>query len=197
VSGRVVLFDVMDTLVHDPFRHVMPAFFGMTLAEMMREKHPHAWVEFELAERDEASFLRDFFADGRAFDGEGFREAVFGGYRIIEGIEPILAELRARDVPMHAASNYPAWYRAVEARTKLSRYVAWSFVSCDLALRKPDPAYFQAVLGRLGVDASDCVFVDDQPRNCDAAAELGFDVIRFEGADALREGLARRALLAG
>lgn len=197
MSARVVLFDVMDTLVHDPFRHEMPAFFGMTLEAMLREKHPRAWIEFELAERDEASFLRDFFADARAFDAEGFREAVFEGYRLLPGIEPLLRELSDRGVEMHAASNYPPWYRAIEDRTALSRYVAWTFVSCEMAVRKPDDAYFHAMLRKLGANAQDCVFVDDQPRNCDAASKLGFDAIRFQGADALRAALAERGLVAG
>lgn len=194
MSAPVVLFDVMDTLVHDPFRNEMPAFFGVTLEGMLATKHPRAWIEFELDERDEASFLRDFFADGRAFDHAAFRETVFGAYRLLPGIESLLAELHARGVEMHAASNYPRWYQAVEARTGLSRFLRWSFVSCELGARKPDTRYFETVLERLGVSAAECVFVDDLERNCVAARALGFDVIRFEGAERLRQALSARGL---
>lgn len=194
MSERILLFDVMDTLVYDPFRHEMPAFFGTTLEGMMRDKHPRAWIEFELAERDEASFLRDFFVDGRSFDHAAFRQTVFGAYRLLPGIESLLAELHAHGVPMHAASNYPSWYRAIEDRTKLSRFLSWSFVSCDLGVRKPDARYFATVLERLGVSVGRCVFVDDLERNCIAAKELGFDVIRFEGAEPLRAALHERGL---
>lgn len=31
-TSPVLLWDVMDTLVRDPFRDVMPGFFGMSLA---------------------------------------------------------------------------------------------------------------------------------------------------------------------
>lgn len=195
MSAPVVLFDVMDTLVHDPFRHEMPAFFGTSLEVMLREKHPRAWVEFELDERDEASFLRDFFADGRSFDHAAFREAVFSGYRLLPGVEAILAELAERGVAMHAASNYPCWYREVEARTGLSRYLAWSFVSCDLRVRKPDRAFFERALDRVGRSADGCLFVDDLERNCAAARDVGLDAIRFEGAGSLRDALAARGLL--
>lgn len=197
MTPQVVLFDVMDTLVHDPFRHEMPAFFEVDLTTMMARKHPSAWVEFELAERDEASFLRDFWCDGRAYDMHAFRETVFAAYRYLDGIEAILNDLRGGGVPMHAASNYPAWYLEIEARTGLSRYLEWSFVSCELGLRKPDPRYFEAVLAELGVPAAHCLFVDDQPRNCEAARRLGFDVIQFAGAAALRNELARRGLVSG
>ncbi len=191
----IVLFDVMDTLVHDPFRNEMPAFFGTDLAGMMRDKHPRAWIEFELAERDEADFLRSFFADGRDFDHDAFRRVVFESYRLLPGIEPLLERLRARGVAMHAASNYPTWYRAVEQRTQLSRFLSWSFVSCELGVRKPDPAFFGRALERLGQAASDCVFVDDQPRNVEAALRLGFDAVLFEGAERLEHALCARGLL--
>lgn len=192
---RIVLFDVMDTLVRDPFREDMPRFFGMSLAEMISAKHPRAWIEFELGAWDEARFLENFFADARAFDHRGFRECVFDGYELLPGIEPILDALRAASVELHTASNYPCWWREIEARTRLSRYVSWSFVSSELGARKPDARFFDAMIAHLGSSPAECLFVDDQPRNCDAARALGFDAIRFEGADALRAELARRGLL--
>ena len=53
-APRAILWDVMDTLVVDPFRQVMPSFFGMTLAELLEHKHPTAWVCFERSELSEA-----------------------------------------------------------------------------------------------------------------------------------------------
>jgi len=195
-SGRrVILFDVMDTLVRDPFREDMPRFFGMSLAEMIAAKHPHAWVEFELGHRAEAEFLASFFADGRAYDHAGFRECVFDGYRFVPGIERLLEELAASAVEMHTASNYPCWWREIEARTRLSRFVSWSFVSCELGARKPDARFFEGMTTSLGIEPSACVFVDDQSRNCDAAARLGFDAIVFAGEAALRSELERRGIL--
>lgn len=192
---RIVLFDVMDTLVRDPFRNDMPRFFGMSLAEMMAAKHPRAWIEFELSAWDEARFLENFFADGRAFDHAGFRECVFSGYELLPGVEEILTRLRAGSVELHTASNYPCWWREIEARTRLSRFVAWTFVSSELGARKPDARFFEAMTERLGASPGECVFVDDQPRNCDAARALGFDAVLFEGAPQLRDALAKRGLL--
>jgi len=36
-----------DTLVRDPFFKQMPSFFNMTFEQLMRDKHPTAWIEFE------------------------------------------------------------------------------------------------------------------------------------------------------
>ena len=81
----VLLWDVMGTLVHDPFLLEMPEFFGMSFDAMFAEKHPRAWVEFEVGRRTEREFLNDFFADRRDFDQRGFVEAVRTAYRWLPG----------------------------------------------------------------------------------------------------------------
>ncbi len=192
---RVLLLDVMGTLVHDPFFDAMPGFFGVDLRQLIAEKHPSAWVEFELARRSEAELLRDFFADGRAFDHEAFLARVTSAYELLPGIEPLLGELAAAGVPMYAFSNYPIWYRRIEARTRLSRFLEWRFVSCETGHRKPSPEAYAHVVASLGVDASRCVFVDDRESNCAAARDAGMDAIRFEDAPHLRAALAARGVL--
>jgi FMN phosphatase YigB (HAD superfamily) len=190
-----LLLDVMDTLVYDPFRHEIPAFFGLTLEELIAQKHPSAWLRFEHGELDEEALLASFFADGRAFDGGAFVEMVRSTYRWLDGVEPLLAELAEANVPMHALSNYPCWYRLIEERLRVSRYVAWSFVSCETGVRKPDPEAYLVASRALGVPPARCLFVDDRERNCVAAREVGMDAIVFTDAVELRRELAARGLL--
>jgi FMN phosphatase YigB (HAD superfamily) len=178
---KAILWDVMDTLVVDPFRHVMPAFFGMTLAEMLAQKHPSNWGRFETSELTEAEFLPAFFADGRSFDCEGFKACVRASYTWIEGIEPLLAQLSARGLEMHTLSNYPHWYAWIEERLGLSRYVRWTFVSCLTGLRKPDPAAYAHAARQLGLPAEQLLFVDDRALNCEAARSIGMAAIHFQG----------------
>lgn len=194
-SPEVVLFDVMDTLVVDPFRDVMPAFFGLTFEEMMRAKDPHAWVDFELSRIDEATFFARFFADRRAFDGDAFRAHVEAAYRYVDGVEPVLARLRARGVPMHALSNYPSWYALVDRRVGLSRYLDGRFVSFETGVRKPDAEAYVGAARALGAPPARCLFVDDRAGNCEAAIDVGMDAFVFTDARALEAELAARGLL--
>ncbi|MDF3066167.1 MAG: flavin mononucleotide hydrolase 1, chloroplatic [Polyangiaceae bacterium] len=182
----------MDTLVRDPFRDVMPSFFGMTLSEMMQLKQPEAWGQFERGELSETQFLDRFFADGRKFDHDEFCTKVRSAYSWLEGMEPLLAKLKARGHTMHVLSNYPVWYRWIEERLALSRYVSWTFMSCRLGLRKPDPRIFERAAAELGVGTGECLFIDDRSQNCDAARAVGMRALRFEGdAAALAAELSR------
>jgi FMN hydrolase / 5-amino-6-(5-phospho-D-ribitylamino)uracil phosphatase len=190
LEARVILWDVMDTLVVDPFREVMPEFFGLTLNELIRVKHPTAWVRFERAELDEQSFLSTFFKDGRQFDHAAFKARVREAYAWVPGMEDVLRSLAARGVGMHALSNYPCWYTWIDERLGLSRYLSWSFVSCHTGVRKPDRAAYENALAQLECAPEECVFVDDRAQNCEAARAVGMRAIEFSGdAEALERAL--------
>ncbi|MGZ3416977.1 MAG: HAD-IA family hydrolase [Polyangiales bacterium] len=191
----VLLLDVMGTLVRDPFFEEMPAFFGLSLKELLALKHPRAWVDFEHGHIDEATCMQRFFLDERAFDVEAFKRHVQGGYSFLPGIEPLLVELQARGVEMHTLSNYPPWFQLIEERLALSRYVPWTFVSCKSGLRKPDRAAYVHAAETLEKQPAECVFVDDRLVNVEPARAVGMHGLVFTDAETLRRDLASIGLL--
>lgn len=190
----VLLLDVMDTLVRDPFRD-LPEHFGLPFDELLALKDPDAWPAFERGELDEGEYARRFFRDGRPVDGAGLRAFMAARYRWIEGVEDLLARLHARGVEMHALSNYPCWYEAVEAAVGLSRYVAWTFVSCRTGVRKPDAEAYLGAARALDRAPGECLFVDDRAKNVSAAEAVGMAAVRFTSVDALARALEDRGLV--
>ena len=191
----IVLFDVLDTLVYDPFYVEVPAFFGMSFEELLEAKHPTAWAEFETGSIDEETFLARFFRDGREYDQAGMMRCMATAYRWLDGMEELAAELAGAGSEIHALSNYSPWYRWIEERLGLSRFLSWSFVSCDTGVRKPDERAFAGPVGALGVDPSACLFIDDREVNCAAARACGLDAVRFQGVEGLRGELERRSVV--
>jgi len=195
MTTPIVLWDIMGTLVHDPFFEEMPRFFGMSFDSLLEAKHPDAWVEFERGELSQDEFLSGFFADRREFDRCDFIEAVASSYRWIPGMKELLGDLREAGCTMHAFSNYPVWYRFIEERLELSRFIDWTFVSCLTGLRKPNPGAYAHVLDALAVPPDRCLFIDDRAKNCEAAREQGIESIVFEGAQPLRSSMQQIGLL--
>jgi len=196
MPARVILWDLMDTLVRDPFFTHVPAFFGCSFEALVPQLLPGTWVDFELGKLQEEDLYARFFRDLRAFDGAGLKRCMYGAYAWIDGVEPLLKELAARDIPMHALSNYPDWYKLVEERLGVSRYVNLSFVSCHTGLRKPAPEAFLNACATLACAPEQCLLVDDREQNCRAARALGLDALQFDGrVDVLRQAFADRGLL--
>ncbi|EES17979.1 hypothetical protein BDA96_09G099400 [Sorghum bicolor] len=185
----VLLFDVMDTLVRDPFYHRIPAFFQMSMKELLESKHPTAWSEFEKGLIDENELAKKFFNDGRSFDLEGLKECMVRAYEYIDGIEDILCCLKKNNYEMHAFTNYPVWYQLIEDKLKLSKYLSWTFCSCKTGKRKPSPEFYLQALDQLNVDPASCIFIDDRMLNVEAALSVGMIGLQFKSAKALQEDL--------
>jgi HAD superfamily hydrolase (TIGR01509 family) len=178
---RVILWDLMDTLIRDPFYTHVPAFFGLSFEQLLAQKHGSAWGEFELGRIDEAALFAGFFKDGRAFDGPALKRCMIDNAHWIDGIPELLAELRARGVPMHVLSNYSPWYRDYDARLRISDYAALSFVSCHTGHRKPSAEAFLVACRQLEVTPAECLFIDDRAANVQAAVALGMSALHFGG----------------
>ena len=68
-------------------------------------------------------------------------------------------------------------------------------VSGEVKMKKPNPDIFLHLAEVYGLgDFSGCLFIDDSERNVATARGLGLDSIRFTGAEALREELAKRGV---
>jgi FMN phosphatase YigB (HAD superfamily) len=195
-SCRVILWDIMDTLVRDPFFTHVPRFFGQTLDALLPRLQPGTWVEFELGKLDELEFYARFFRDRSPIDGPGLKRCMAEAYDWVEGIPELLAELQARDVRMHALSNYPEWYQLVEERLGLSQWVPLTFISCRTGFRKPAAEAFLHACAQLNVPPESCLLIDDRRQNCESARKLGLSCLHFNGSiPALRQGLVAHGLL--
>ena len=84
---------------------------------------------------------------------------------------------------------------ALDAYPRLGRVFRDVVVSGQAGLLKPEPAIYRLLLDRNGLDAGDCIFVDDSPANVEGARALGIDAIRFTGAGELLRALAARGVL--
>ena len=51
------------------------------------------------------------------------------------------------------------------------------YVSCECKMMKPEPAIFQHLIAEEGVNAADILFIDDSPRNTEAAAAIGMQTL--------------------
>jgi 2-haloacid dehalogenase len=115
----------------------------------------------------------------------------------VPGSVEVVEELCTAGVPLYAITNFSSekWLEVVVRFPFLASAFRDVVVSAQERVVKPDPAIFRICLERNGLAAEQCVFVDDSEKNVAAAAELGFDTIRFTGAEALRAAFVARGML--
>jgi 2-haloacid dehalogenase len=114
----------------------------------------------------------------------------------IEGTVAILAELRARSVPLYFLSNYSAeTFRSAPNRFAFLSWFAGGIVSGNHGLIKPDPAIYRLLLDRHAIEPQRAVFIDDVAANAEAAHAFGIHPIRFGSPVQLRAELAELDML--
>jgi 2-haloacid dehalogenase len=102
----------------------------------------------------------------------------------------ILGELRAAGLPCYALSNMePGTYAVRRTRFPFMGWFDAHVISGLEGVAKPDRRIFEILLRRHGLHPQATVFIDDQPRNVEAARGLGFVGLHFSSAAQLRRDL--------
>lgn len=110
--------------------------------------------------------------------------------KAIPGMYELLLELKARGHRLFGLSNWSAetFVQIKEdfpALKLLDGMVVSGYVKC----LKPSPEIYRILLDRYSLQASDCVFIDDNAANIAGAEAVGIHGIRFTGASDLRRQL--------
>ncbi|HXZ95262.1 MAG TPA: HAD-IA family hydrolase [Dehalococcoidia bacterium] len=101
-------------------------------------------------------------------------------YELSDGLPDFLEAVNSQGYEVWCLSNdISEWSKKLRARFGLDKYVRGFVISGDVGVRKPEPAIFDYLIGQLTLNPHDAVFVDDQARNLDVAAALGFSTILF------------------
>lgn len=69
-------------------------------------------------------------------------------------------------------------------------------VSGEIRLIKPDPAIYEHHARAFDLDPAATLFIDDNPRNVEAARDVGWEAVRFTNPPALKEALAEHGIRA-
>ena len=159
---------------------------AMQTATEAHGEHPlYALERGEISEREFARRLGEQLHDG--FDLTRLRELYF------ERLDPnppmIEFVRRQRERGLRTAlltNNVREWEPLWRAKLpELDEIFELVVDSAFVGMRKPEPAIYELTVERLGdgLQAQDCLFVDDFEHNCEAARKLGMTAVRFENAE--------------
>ncbi len=194
--SKIVVFDVGGVLIDwDPeylYRRLIPD--DVARADFLARVCPRSWNAEQDAGRSWAEGVAERIALHpehetliRAYD-TNWPEMVSG---LVPGTAAIKDDLRRAGVPVYAITNFSAEKWAL-SQTLWPTLAAFDGVVCSgiEKLMKPDPAIYRLLCTRYGLDARDCLFIDDVPANVQAAEAVGMTGHVFTNAPALADTLA-------
>jgi len=189
----VVLFDIGGVLLTNGWDHhersiVIEQFkVDRDTLESRHAKAFEAWERGDLALDEYLDAV--VFYEPRSFSREEFFTAMCAQSKELpNGALCILKELAASDKCRIGALNNEA-RETHEFRVStfgLHNYFEYTFTSCYMGIRKPDPKIYLRALGVLGDRPGRSLFIDDRLENVAAAAAVGMKAVRFTGEADLR-----------
>ena len=114
----------------------------------------------------------------------------------VDGTVALLRELRGADIPVYGLTNFSAetWPLALERFAFLNEF-SGAVISGQEGVAKPDPAIYERLTERFGLDPARLLFADDREDNVAAARAAGWQAVVFTTPVALREILVAEGLL--
>jgi len=195
VGVRNVIFDFGGVLVTWRPQEIIDSFYAdPALRESVRvHAFQHEdWLEMDRGTLDEATVVQRFAA--RMGRPEAELRALFDHLRAsLVPIAPtvaLLQELRGRGVKLYGLSNMSeSIFAYLRGRHPFFGLFDGIVVSAAVKLLKPEPGIYEHLRERHALDFAESVFLDDMPRNVEAARRLGLSAICFETTEQARREL--------
>jgi epoxide hydrolase-like predicted phosphatase len=142
----------------------------------------------ERGEVSEEEFLRDLawgLEDelGHRPTLHRFREIYFEALHGNDEMLDLMRDLRTRGFRMAIlTNNVREWEELWRSKLPVDEIFELVVDSAWVGMRKPDPEIYKLTMSRLdgGLDPRECLFVDDNELNVEAARDLGMRAVHFE-----------------
>lgn len=146
-------------------------------------------TEFKLCQTGKAD-LKEVLKDKLAGWGweksvDEFLEYWFTDVELDEEVLAVVQDLRARGIQCFLSTDQEK-YRKTYLQQLLDGQLDGYFISCDLGFTKSTPEFFQQVLEKLNLPASEFSYLDDDQKNVDVAKSLGINAKFYSNIEDLK-----------
>ncbi len=202
-----VCFEIQDILVSAPlgaYKTFASNAYGCTEDQIETAVTNH-WVELELGKSTPEEFWDQVGADlidmgvkhkvpGWKFKGI-WDGVVSDSISIDKEVTGLVQQIRAKKIRTVATSNLTAEITLAFQRLQVFEPFNLAVLSSQINARKPDPEVFKRMSKLARTPPAQCLYVDKDPVNLEAAKTAGYKVLTFENAADTRWELLHLGLL--
>ena len=184
---KSIIFDIGGVLVDfDPKAYLVDRLCNAEMEEKVYDL-TFGSEEWQLLDAGKLSrydgnqrMLEHAHAEGCAFEVQGVLDDWMSMLRPRRRMQTLVAQLKQRGYCVYYLSNIPEDVLDLLMHRDFEGLFDGGVASCEVKINKPDPRIYQALLDQYGLKASECVFIDDNLANVQAAFTLGFVGIRMK-----------------
>ena len=178
-----VLFQAADDVVE-----LLIPFVAEHCGEMNEDVIQSAYLQASLGNISAGEFWARVGIDQECED------AYLSRHRLSYGVKELLVTAQERQIPVWCLSNdVGRWSRKLREKLGIEELLSGSVISGEVRVRKPDSRIYEELITRSGFPAVDMLFVDDRPKNLQAAQALGIESLQYDPHRGFNEIITRVA----
>jgi len=113
------------------------------------------------------------------------------GIEPIKGMNEVLSDLKKNYKLAALINEGVEWAQYKFEVSDFRKYFDKIIISGAINCKKPEESFFQKALNTIKAKPEECIFIDDQQKNCDAAQSLGIKSIIFQDPQQLKTELKK------
>ncbi len=190
---RWILFDLGNVLVH----HVLDGKSSYTVGKKVYDgkiiESIYSCAEYDsfcCGKISEKEFVEKFLKDNIIDLTYGeFVQLYKNDIRVIDGMIELVREVSQKYKLAIVTNEGIEWARYKLEKLGMSGLFDHIIISGELGVRKPDVKFYKKTLELLKASPEECLFIDDQEKNCVAAESIGIKSVLFTDKENLKTEL--------
>lgn len=181
---KAIILDMYGVIVSQTGDDFVP-YVLKTFPDKKEEEIYTPWFK---ADAGEMTSLEVWEAIGFKGDLEKIEKEYLDTIRLNDGFIDFI-EAASKKYKLAIISNDSSrWSKYLREKFDLNKYFDVISISGDLKIQKPDERIYLLTIEKLGVDAADCLYVDDREGNLESAKNVGMNTIMFNSRNVSYEG---------
>lgn len=170
---KAIILDMYGVIVKQTGDDFVP-YVQQTFPDKTPEEIYTPWFK---ADRGELSSLDVWAQIGFKGDLEKIEKEYLDTIELNDGFIDFI-ETASKKYKLAIISNDSSrWSKYIREKFDINKYFDVISISGDLKIEKPDKRIFQLTIDKLGVNAEDCLYVDDREGNLEAAEKTGMNTV--------------------
>lgn len=172
---KAVVLDMYGVIVKQTGDDFVP-YVQQTFPNVSAEEIYESWFRANVGEISSIDVWKTIGFQG---DLERIEKAYLDTIELADGFIDFVEKAKTKYKLAILSNDSSRWSRYLREKFDINRYFDVISVSGDLKIKKPDEKIFLHTIEALGVNAEECIYVDDRRRNLGAANKVGMNPILF------------------
>ena len=182
---KAIVLDMYGVIVKQTGDDFVP-YVQQTFPNLSEEEICTPWYKADIGE---LTSLEVWEAIGFQGNLEKIEEEYLDTIELSEGFIDFIEKVKDKYKLAIISNDSSRWSKFLREKFDINRYFDVISISGDLKIQKPDERIFLLTIEKLGVNAEDCIYVDDRTGNLDAAQKVGMNPVLLNRRNVAYEGV--------